>query len=71
MAAEDMKFLKERLMRDARQFAKNGYLITSRQGLIGNSSLRAAADQFRQAAMALDQLDGMEQTLYYLKASKP
>lgn len=71
MAVEDIKLLKERLTRDAQQFAEGGYKIISRNGPFETSSLRSAANQFRQAAMALDQLDGMEQTLYYLKASKP
>jgi hypothetical protein len=68
MAAEDIKLLKERLTRDAKQFAEGGYKIVMREEPTENSSLRAAANQFRQAVMALDQLDGLEQTLHYLKA---
>lgn len=69
MAIEDVAALKARLQRDVRQFANSGTAIIERTAPFADqASLRAAANQFRQAAQALDQLDAIEQTLFHLKS---
>lgn len=69
MSIEDVAALKARLQRDVRQFANSGTAIIERTAPFADpTSLRAAANQFRQAAQALDQLDAIEQTLFHLKS---
>jgi hypothetical protein len=69
MVQEDLENLKARLQRDIRQFAESGTIIVNRTMPFSDSTaLRTAADQFRQAAKALDQLDGVQQALYFMKA---
>lgn len=68
MSIEDVKALKARLQRDVRGFATGGIGIIERTAPFADAtSLRTAANQFRQAAQALDQLDAIEQVLFYLK----
>lgn len=67
---QGVKLLKERLIRDARQFAEGGNDIIGRDIPLDASSFRAAANQFRQAAQSLDQLDGLEQCMYYLRSKQ-
>lgn len=69
MAAEDVAALRARLMRDIREFANSGYRIVERTAPFADSTaLQAAANQFRQAAKTLDQLDGLNQTITALKS---
>lgn len=70
MTIEDVKLLRERLIRDIRQFAESGNKIIERTGTVDSTALRAAANQFRQAAQTLDQLDGLELGLYYLRSKE-
>lgn len=69
MAIEDVAALKARLQRDVRTFANGGTTIIERTAPFADAtSLRTAANQFRQAAQALDQLDAIEQVLFHLKS---
>ena len=57
-----------RLIEDARQFAASGSSIVNRpKPYYDSTALRTAADQFRQAAKALDQLDAAQQTVRLLQ----
>ncbi len=60
-----------RLVEDARQFAASGTTIISRISPYRDpTSLRAAAEQFRQAAKVLDQLDGVQQAARLLQIAR-
>ena len=62
MNTKEISALRQRLMRDVREFALSGISIVERTAPFADAtSLRAAANQFRQAAKALDELDGIEQ----------
>lgn len=68
MSIEDYYRLRKRIHTEAQNHAESGMRIMERAlDDADHQALRTAANQFRQAAMLLDQLDGCEQSLTYLR----
>jgi hypothetical protein len=67
MAQAELLECIEKRLKSARQSAESGTNIIDREHFVDPQSMRTAADQFRQAAKELDQIDGMYQALYQME----
>lgn len=62
---QDVLDLVNRLRKDIIRSVESGSVIVTRQSHIDSQAVQTAANQFRQAAKDLDQLDGVLQAMYH------